>query len=89
MKKSAVLKLYSGGGHVEGELFTKNRYTVSGPSSGAFTVAVHTTVSKYREIDGSGRVLDSRGNRDGLLVLQIGTDGASPKVVGAVWQPAA
>jgi len=30
-KKTAVLKIYGGGGHVEGELFTKNTFTVTGP----------------------------------------------------------
>jgi hypothetical protein len=82
-KRSFVAKIYTGGGHIEGELFTKNTFTVTGPSRGVFTVVVNTTVSRYKEIDGAGKVTDSRGDRDGLLVLQVG----GSKVVGASWQP--
>lgn len=86
-KKAAVLSLYRGGGHAEGELFTKNRFTVTGPSKGIYTVVVNTTVSKSKEIDGSGMVLDSHGNRDGLLILRVGESGGTTKVVDATWQP--
>jgi hypothetical protein len=86
-KKAAVLKIYRGGGHVEGELFTKNTFTATGPSKGIFTVVVNTTVSGYKELDGSGRVLDSGGNRRALLILRVGTTGGSPMVVDATWQP--
>lgn len=82
-KRAFVRKIYAGGGHIDGELFTKNTFTVTGPSKGVYTVVVNSTVSKYKEIDGSGKLLDSRGDRDGLLVLQVG----GSKVVGASWQP--
>jgi len=85
--KAFVDKIYGGGGHVEGELFTKNAFTVTGPSKGVYTVIVNTTVSRYKEINGSGTVLDSRGDRDGLLVLQVSA--GTSKVVEASWQPGA
>lgn len=87
MNRAFVNKIYTGGGHIDGELFTKNTFTVTGPKEGVYIVVVNTTVSRYKEIDGSGKVLDSRGDRDGLLALQV--DGGTSKVVAASWQPGA
>ena len=86
-KKTFVLDIYRGNGHIEGELFTKNTFTVTGPNKGIYAVVVNTTVSKYKEVDGSGKVHDSRGNRGGLLILRVGANAATTKVVGATWQP--
>jgi len=36
-KKSFVTAIYRGGGHIEGELFTKNTFTVTGPTKGVYT----------------------------------------------------
>jgi len=86
-KKTFVLDIYRGNGHIEGELFTTNTFTVTGPNNRIYTVVVNTTVSKYKEIDGSGKVHDSRGNRGGLLILRVGASGATTTVVGATWRP--
>lgn len=84
-KKSFVTAIYRGGGHIQGELFTKNTFTVTDPTKGVYTVVVNTTVSKYREVSGSGKVLDSHGDRTGLLVVHV--SGSTLKVVFASWQP--
>ncbi len=84
-KRAYVRKIYGGGGHITGELFTKNSYRVAGPSNGQYTVAVDTTVSKYREVDGSGDVIDTHGPRDGVLILHVESGG--DKVVAGAWQP--
>jgi hypothetical protein len=86
-KKTFVHQIYAGGGHVEGELFTKSTYTITGPRQGVYTVVVNTTVSKYREIDGSGHVTDSHADRHGLLILRIAGSGSASRVVAGIWQP--
>jgi len=86
-KKRYVRGIYSGGGQIEGELFTKNSYTTTGSTDETYSVTVATTVSQYREVDGSGHVPDKRGDRKGLPTLTVGLAGGSWKVVKAIWQP--
>lgn len=82
-KRAFVAKIYNAGGHIDGELFTKNTFTVTAPSTGVYTVVVDTTVSRYKEINGAGKVTDSHADRTGLLTLQVG----GSKVAAASWQP--
>jgi len=86
-KKAYVEKIYSGGGKVTGELFTHNHIDVQGPNSGKYFALITTTVSKYKEVDGNGRVIDSHGDRTGLLSLTYAKSGSSWKVVEGSWSP--
>jgi len=85
-KKAYVTKIYRGGGKVTGELFTKNSVSVRGPVRGLYYATINTTVSKYTEVDGSGKTIDARGDRKGVLTLTAAQSGGSWKVIGGLWQ---